>query len=94
MQVNRGTMKLIGQGKVHVTRDASRRAKFQSGKVLVTDNGKTEVDVVSVVSLVDGFLNEIVVDFNAAKEAANQAVRAALARLWDAAPRAEAHLKV
>jgi nucleotide-binding universal stress UspA family protein len=53
---------------------------------------RTELDVVSVVSFVDGFLNEIVVDADAARKAANEAVQAALASLRDVAPQAEAHI--
>jgi nucleotide-binding universal stress UspA family protein len=49
-------------------------------------------DVVSVVSFVDGFLNQIQVDPEEARQAARQAVDLALEQLHLAAPRAEAHL--
>jgi nucleotide-binding universal stress UspA family protein len=53
---------------------------------------QTEVDLVSVISFDDRFVNEMIVNPNDAKKAANEAVQKASVRLHETTPQAEAHL--
>lgn len=60
-------------------------AEFRWGK-------QVEVDLVSVISFDDRFMNEVIVAPENAKKAANEAVQTALANLHDELPQADAHL--
>lgn len=53
---------------------------------------QSDVHVVSVVSYVSAFLNEMIVEVDEIKEAASKAVNAAADNLGDSAPNVEAHL--